>query len=168
MKQGEINSRQNNMEERRRTRSQGPPSLSENNELIQWDTLQDPVRIEREHAEARRLARQADITTNVDKNRTENNEISQTVTEPQQDTEHTSKLGEILPKEQELKGQTHITPIAGEILPQQQEIMNSRPTMPSLGEIPHVKTQQIADLVGIEEGAIRNPNGESVWSRLRF
>ena len=46
------------MEERRRTRSQGPPSLTENNELIQWDSLQDPVRIEREQAEARRLARQ--------------------------------------------------------------------------------------------------------------
>ena len=56
------------MEERRRTRSQGQPSLSENNELIQWDSLQDPVRIEREHAEARRLARQADTATNVDKN----------------------------------------------------------------------------------------------------
>ena len=81
------------MEERRRTRSQGPPSLSENNELIQWDTLQDPVSIEREHAEARRLARQANTTTNVDKNTVENSEISQTVTEPQQDTEHTSKSG---------------------------------------------------------------------------
>ena len=47
------------MEERRRTRSQGPPSLSENNELIQWDSLQDPVRIEREQTEAHRLARQS-------------------------------------------------------------------------------------------------------------
>ena len=44
------------MEERRRTRSQGPPSLSENNELIRWDSLQDPVRIEREQVEARRVA----------------------------------------------------------------------------------------------------------------
>ena len=71
------------MEERRRTRSQGPPSLSENNELIQWDSLQDPARIEREHAEAHRLARQANTTTNVDKNTVESSEISQTVTEPQ-------------------------------------------------------------------------------------
>ena len=54
------------MKERRRTRSQGPPSLSESNELIQWDSLQDQVRIEREHVEARRLARQADTATNVD------------------------------------------------------------------------------------------------------
>ena len=94
------------MEERRRTRSQGPPSLSENNELIQWNSLPDPVRIEREHTEARRLARQADTTTNVDKNTVENSEILQTVTEPHQDTEHTSKSGEILSKEQESKGQT--------------------------------------------------------------
>ena len=62
--------------EKRRTRSQGPPSLSENNELNQLDSLQDPVRLERENAEARRLARQADTTTNVDKNMVESSEIS--------------------------------------------------------------------------------------------
>ena len=39
------------MEDRRRTRSQG---LLEGVQLIQWDSLQDPVRIEREQAEARR------------------------------------------------------------------------------------------------------------------
>ena len=70
------------MEERRRTRSQGPPSLSENNELIQWDSLQDPVWIEREHAEARRLARQVDTATNIDQNRVESSEISQIVQNP--------------------------------------------------------------------------------------
>ena len=42
------------MEDRRRTRSQGLP---EGEQLIQWDSLQDPVRIEREQAEARRRAR---------------------------------------------------------------------------------------------------------------
>ena len=89
------------MEEQRRTRSQGPPNLSENNELIQWDSLQDPVRIEREHVEARRLARQADTATNVDRNRVESSEISQTVTKSHQGTEHTPKSGEISPKEQE-------------------------------------------------------------------
>ena len=101
------------MEERRRTRSQGPPSLSENNELIQWDSLQDPVRIEREHTEGRRLARQADTTSNVDKNTVKNSEISQVVTQAEQDTEHTPKLGEILPKQQESEGQTHITLMGG-------------------------------------------------------
>ena len=53
-------------------------------------------------------------------------------------------------------------PTVGEISPQQQEIMSPRPTTTSLGGIPHMKTQQIADLVGIEEGAISNPNGESM------
>ena len=83
------------------------------------------------------------------------------MTESQQDTEHTSKSSEISPKGQELEGQTHITPTAGEISPQQQEIMNPRPTTPSLGKIPQVKTQQVTDLVGIEEGVIINPNRES-------
>ena len=35
------------MEDRRRTRSEGPMSLSEETELIQWGSLQDPVRIKR-------------------------------------------------------------------------------------------------------------------------
>ena len=93
------------MEERRKTRSQGPPSLSENNELIQWDSLQDPVRIETEHAEVCRLARQADTVTNVNRNMVESSEIPQIVTEPYQSTEHIPKLGEISPKGQEYEGQ---------------------------------------------------------------
>ena len=40
--------------------------------------------------------------------------------------------------------------------------MNPRPTMPSLGEIPQKKTQQVVDLVGIEEGTIVNLNGENM------
>ena len=101
------------MEERRRTRSQGPPSLSENNELIQWDSLQDPLRIEREHAEACRLARQADTATNVDKNRVESSGISQTVTKSHQSTDHMPKSGKISPKEQESERQARITPKTG-------------------------------------------------------
>ena len=147
--------------EERRTRSQGPPSLSENNELIQWDALQDPVRIEREHAEACRLARQADTANNVDKNTAGDNEISQTVTEPHQSTKHMPKSGEILPKVQESEGQARSTLISGEISPKQQEEMNPRPTMPGLGEIPQKNTQQVADLVGIEEGTIVNLNWEN-------
>ena len=41
--------------------------MSEENKLIQWGSLQDPVRIEREHAEARRLAREANTVINVSK-----------------------------------------------------------------------------------------------------
>ena len=83
------------------------------------------------------------------------------MTEPHQDTEHMPKLGEISPKEQETERQVHIMLISGEISPKQQEVKNPRPTMPSLGEIPQKKTQQIADLIGIEEGTIVNPNGEN-------
>ena len=94
------------MEERRRTRSQGPPSLTENNELIQLDSLQDPVRIEREQAEACRLARQTSMVTSTAKNKVESSEISQKQPnkepEPQQNTEHTPTLGKISPKEKEL------------------------------------------------------------------
>ena len=91
------------MEEGRRTRSQGPTSLSENNELIQWDSLQDPVRIEREHAEARRLARQTNTVTSIAENKAESSEILQKETEPHQNTEHMPTLGKISPKEQELE-----------------------------------------------------------------
>ena len=67
------------MEDRRRTRSQG---LSEGAQLIQWDSLQDPVRIEREQAEARRRTREANTVININERAVENNEISQ-VTEGQ-------------------------------------------------------------------------------------
>ena len=40
-----------NIEDRRRTRSQGPPSLLDGDELIQQDSLPDLARIERECAE---------------------------------------------------------------------------------------------------------------------
>ena len=67
------------MEDRRRTRSQG---LSEGAQLIQWDSLQDPVRIEREQAEARRRAREVNTEININERAVENSEILQ-VTEVQ-------------------------------------------------------------------------------------
>ena len=88
------------MEDRRRTRSQGPPSMSEENELIQWGSLQDPVRIEREHAEAHRLAREASTMTNVSEKPVESSKISQAVSRQTSYTDHTSQSGEILPKQQ--------------------------------------------------------------------
>ena len=57
------------MEDHRRTRSQG---LSEGSQLIQWDSLQDPVRIEREQAEAHRRAREVNRVTNMNENMVEN------------------------------------------------------------------------------------------------
>ena len=67
------------MEDRRRTRSQG---LQEGEQLMQWDLLQDPVRIEREQAEARRQAREASTVININRRAVENSEIRQ-VTEGQ-------------------------------------------------------------------------------------
>ena len=71
------------MEDCRRTRS-----LPEGTELIQWDSLQDPVRIEREHAEVRRLARETNTVINVNERAVENSEISQvTNTQPRYNVE---------------------------------------------------------------------------------
>ena len=77
------------MEDRRRTRSQGPPSMSEENELIQWGSLQDPVRIEREHTEACRLAREANTVNNLSQKLVETSKISQAVSKEASYTDHT-------------------------------------------------------------------------------
>ena len=81
------------MEDRRRTRSQGPPSLLEDNELIQWGSLQDSVRIEREQAEACKIARQPITVNNVSENMVESSEIPQITTEQLQPTKNTPQLG---------------------------------------------------------------------------
>ena len=65
------------MEEYRRTRSKGPPSLPESNKRRQWGSLPDHLQIERDHAEAVRLAGQVTTGWNTDKNMVENSEILQ-------------------------------------------------------------------------------------------
>ena len=62
------------MEDRRRMRSQG---LQEGTQLIQWHSVQDPVRIERELAGACRQARQASTATSKGKRVIDNSKISQ-------------------------------------------------------------------------------------------
>ena len=64
------------MEDHRRTRSQG---LSEEAQLIQWDSLQDPVRIEREQSEACRPAMEENSVTNINERVVENSKISQLI-----------------------------------------------------------------------------------------
>ena len=95
------------MQGRRRTRSQGPPTPAENNELIQWDPIQDTVRIERGRTETHRLARHTNTASNTMENRTENNEISQeqysNELEGEQRTARTPTTSEIPPKEQPLE-----------------------------------------------------------------
>ena len=98
------------MEDCRRTRSQGLPSLPEGTELIQWDSLQDPVRIEREHAEACRLARETNTVINVNKRTVENSKILQVTNTQPRYTAKAARLGEILPKQQEQGSQVSVTP----------------------------------------------------------
>ena len=69
------------MEEHRRTRSQGPPSLTEGIGPRQWGSLPDPLQIEREHSEAIRLARQVNTVPNTSKNTVDKSEISQVSSE---------------------------------------------------------------------------------------
>ena len=135
------------MEGRRRTRSQGPPTPAENNELIQWDSIQDTVRMERGRTETHRLERQTNIASNTMENRTENNKISQdqygNELEGEQRTARTpttseipplentgSQTGEIPPNEQRI-GNNGSQP--GEILPEKQEWAD---TGVQSGEIP--------------------------------
>ena len=65
------------MEDHRRMRSQGPPSLPDGEELIQSESLPDPLRIEREL----RLARRVNTFMNVTKNTVGNSEILQVTNE---------------------------------------------------------------------------------------
>ena len=160
------------MEDRRRTRSQGPPSLSEENELIQWDSLQDPVRIKREHAEARRLAREANAVANAEERMVETSEILWVISKQVQSTAHTPQsgkipqatskqlqyiahthqTGKISPKLQGQEGHTRITHKSGEIPPTQTD--NNNYAMPDLNEIPPKEPHEVIDLVAMEEGAM--------------
>ena len=105
------------MEDHRRTRSQGPPSLSEGNELVQWGSLQDPIRIEREHAEACRIARQPNTVNNESENTVERSEIPGITLEQPQHTNNRLQWGEILPKQNETQVQTSAMSVLGKILP---------------------------------------------------
>ena len=138
------------MEGRRRTRSKGLPTPAENNELIQWDPIQDTVRMERGQTETHRLARQTNIASNTMENRTEDNEISQdqygNELEGEQRTARTHTTSEIPPKEQPLENTGSPT---GEIPPNEQRLGNngSQP-----GEISPEK-QEWAD-TGVQSGEI--------------
>ena len=146
------------MEERRRTRSQGPPTPIENNELIQWDPVQDTVRRERGRTETDRLAGQTNVVNNTRKNRTENSEISQeqhsNETDHEQRTTFTPTMSEIPPKEQPLEDTgsqaSEIPPIEqrpGNIGPQQGEISPEERRLEDTGvqpgEIPQQKVHQL-------------------------
>ena len=111
------------MEDRRRTRSQG---LLEGVQLIQWDSLQDPVRIEREQAEAHRRVREANTVININAGAVENSEISQLAEEQPRLTVGAPQLGEISPNQQGQEGQMNVTPESGEISPRMGPHKNTR------------------------------------------
>ena len=146
------------MEDRRRTRSQGLPSESENNELIQWGSVQDPVRIEREQAEAHRAARQANVTSNVSENTTNNSEISQVRSILHEQLKNDSKTSEISPKQQGHTLNAPITPKSGKISPKRQENTNAYSSVSKPGEIPPTKPYEETDLVTMEEGTAMTPH----------
>ena len=128
------------MEDRRRTRSQG---LSEGAQLIQWDSLQDPVRIEREQAEACRRAREANTVININERAVENNEISQVTEGQPRVTDKAPRLGEIPPNQQGQEGYTNVTPKSGEISPKRRIENNPQHVTENRGEIPPKEPDEV-------------------------
>ena len=141
------------MVDRRRTRSQGPLSSSEGAGLLQWDSLQNPVRIEREHAEARRLAREANMVININERMVESSEIPQVTNRQSQYTTEAPQLGEISPKHQDHEGHAHDTTESGEIPPIQTDKSNFPLTKSNMNEISPKEPNKVTDLVLMEEGA---------------
>ena len=144
------------MEDCRRTRSQGLP---EGEQLIQWDSLQDPVRIEREQAEAHRQAREASTVINIDRTVIENSEIPQLTEGQPRLTNEAPRSGEISPNQQGQEGQTNVTPKSGEISPKRREENNLHYVRENRGKIAPKEPDKVTDLKAMEEGArARTPN----------
>ena len=152
------------MEDRRRTRSQG---LSEGAQLIQWDSLQDPVRIEREQAEARRRVREANTVTNINERAVENSEISQLTEGQPRLTDKAPRLDEISPNQQGQGGQTDVTPKSGEISPKRREENNPQHVTENRGEIPPKEPDEVTDLMAMEEGARAQTPDKNTYSNSK-
>ena len=149
------------MEDRRRTRSQG---LSEGAQLIQWDSLQDPVRIKREQAEASRRAREANTVTNINGRAVESSEISQLTEGQPRLTSGVPQLGEISPNQQGQEGQTNITPKSGKISPKRREENNPQQVTENRSEIPPKEPNEVTDLMAMEEGARAQTPDKNTYS----
>ena len=139
------------MEEHRRTRSQGPPSLTEGTGPRQWGSLPDPLQIEREHSEVIRLARQVNTVPNTSKSTVDKNEILQVTSEQTKYNEDTPQTDEILPNQWEDICVTRTMPIEGKISPNQ--------PMPAMGEVPPGQPHEGRELKAMEEGAVANTSG---------
>ena len=131
------------MEDRRRTRSQGLP---EGEQLIQWDSLQDPVRIEREQAEACRQAR--GVSTVI-----ENSEILQVTEEQPRFIAKAPQSGEIPPNHQSQEGRMNTTHKSGEILPECTGENSLQYVRENMSEASQNETDEVTDLLAMQEGA---------------
>ena len=152
------------MEDRRRTRSQ---DVSEGAQLIQWNSLQDPVRIEREQAEARRRAREANAVININERAVENSEISQVTEGQPRFTAEAPRLGEILPNQQGQEGHKNITPKSGEISPKRREEDNPQHITENMSEILPKEPNEVTDLMAMEEGVRAQTPDKNVYSNLK-
>ena len=144
------------MEDCRRTRSQGLP---EGEQLIQWDLLQDPVRIEREQAEACKQAREASVVININRGAIENSKILQvTEGQPRFITE-VPQSGKILPNHQGQEGHMNTTPKSGEISPERTGENSPQYVTENISEVSQKEPDEVTDLLAMEEGArARTPN----------
>ena len=152
------------MEEHRRTRSQGLP---EGAQLIQWDSLQDPVRIEREQTEACRRVREENTVINMNERVVENNEISQVTEGKPRVTDEAPKLGEISPKQQRQEGQMNVMPKSGEISPKRRIEDNPRHVIENRGDILPKEPNEVTDLMAMEEGARAQTPGKNTYSNSK-
>ena len=152
------------MEHRRRTRSQG---LSEGAQLIQWDSLQDPVRIEREQAETHRQAREENTVTNINERAVENSEILQLIEGQPRLTDEAPRLGEISPNQQGQEGHTDVTPKSGEISPKRREENNPQHVTENRGEISPKEPDEVTDLMAMEEGARAQTPDKNTYSNAK-
>ena len=150
------------MEDHRRTRSQGLP---EGAQLIQWDSLQDPVRIEREQTEARRRMREENTVVNMNERVVENNEISQVTEGKPRVTDEAPQLGEISPKQQGQEGHTNVMPKSGEISPKRRIEDNPRHVIEN--NILPKEPDEVTDLMAMEEGERAQTPDKNIYSNSK-
>ena len=148
-KRGSNNS-DGNMEDRRRTRSQGLP---EGEQLIQWDSLQDPVRIEREQAEARRQAKETRAVSNINRRMIENSEIPQVTEGHSGVIAEAPQSGEISPNYHSQEDRTDTTPKSGEISPERTGEHSPQYVTENMSEVSQKESDEVTDLLAMEEGA---------------
>ena len=141
------------MEERRRTRSQGPPTPAENNELIQWNPIQDLVRVEREQAEARRQARGVSTVININRTAIENREMPQVTEEQPRFIAKVPQSGEILPNHQGQESRMNTTPKLAEISPERTGENSPQYVTENMSEVSQKEPNKVTDLLAMEEGA---------------